>query len=187
MLSLAAVHAVIGAGVTASETVSHSIFIARIGAEHLPTVLLARALLGPLMAFIYARFASARPVSRTLGTLALGAAGFVAAAPTLIDAVSWGAMLTYVGHELLASLLTIHWGVYLLGVLQGRRRQVGRSPGLRRPTSGCSGGRRRRGRHGFLCECDYDLLSSVRRIRSSHRDCGSAQGRHPQHGDQNSS
>lgn len=117
VFAIGAVHAAIGAAVALGDAAVHAIFIAREGAEALPTVLLMRALVSPLIAALYARFARPKNPRPVLALLALLAASATALGPSLIEGVEGGSLYAYAIHEVLQSLLTIHWGVYLLAHL----------------------------------------------------------------------
>lgn len=119
--SLGGLFAVLGAALAAGDVGVQSVFIHRVGPEHLPDVLLARALLSPLVAWTYAAVARPRRPRGVLAALCALAATSSAVAPSAILAGGAGVMAVYVAHELLSGLLTVHWGVYLLEHLQRDR------------------------------------------------------------------
>ncbi len=119
VLRLAAVYATVGGAVAAGDATVQAVFVARAGADRLPEVLFARALISPALAFLYARFARPREPKRVLSVLLLIAAGGALAGRVLITQGDLGALAAYVIQEVLASLVTVHWGVYLLHQLRG--------------------------------------------------------------------
>ena len=121
MLRLSAVHASIGAAIAAGDASVQAVFLARAGAEHLPIVLLARALVLPLLAMPYAALAGRRSPQAVLGILAVLAALSSSCAWWLMHGGAEQAIAAYAMHELVGGLLTVHWGVYLLAGLGGDR------------------------------------------------------------------
>jgi hypothetical protein len=119
VLRLAAVFATIGGAVAVGDATVQAVFVARVGADRLPEVLFARAVISPALAFLYARFARSRGPRAVLSVLLLVAAAGAISGRILITHGDHGALAAYVVHEVLASLVTVHWGVYLLHVLRG--------------------------------------------------------------------
>ena len=120
-LGLMTVYAAVGGAVAAGDATVQAVFLSRAGADRLPEVLLARALALPLLAALYARLArhrSPRAVMVTLAALATLAAigGWI-----LMERDGGGSLVAYVLHEVVTSLVTVHWGVYLLDHLSGPR------------------------------------------------------------------
>ncbi len=121
LLRLAAVHAALGGGIAAGDATVQSVFLARAGVEVLPAVLLVRALLLPLLALAYASLSRGRSARAVLATLAALAAAAALGERALMPLGWAGAAAAYVAHEIVAGLLTVHWGVYLLASVDGER------------------------------------------------------------------
>jgi hypothetical protein len=119
VLRLALVFATIGGAVAVGDATVQAVFVARVGADRLPEVLFARAVISPALAFLYARFARPREPRSVLSVLLIIAATGALTGRLLITHGDHGALAAYVVHEVLASLVTVHWGVYLLHVLRG--------------------------------------------------------------------
>lgn len=122
MLGLGLVHAAIGAAIAAGDTTVQASFMARAGSERLFIVLLCNALLSPLVAMAFARAVGRRTSRMTMvaactfgvATSACGLGMLVVAG----DRPEW-AIAAYVAHELASTIVTVHWGVYLLSHLGG--------------------------------------------------------------------
>jgi hypothetical protein len=113
------VNAALGGAIAAGDATVQSVFLARVGADWLPVVLLSRAIGLPILAALYARLARDRSPRAVLAVLAVLAAGSSACAWWLMGIGSAGAIAAYAMHEIAAGLLTVHWGVYLLAGLGG--------------------------------------------------------------------
>jgi len=119
VLRLGLVYGAVGGAVAVGDATVQGLFVARVGADRLPEVLFARAVVSPALAFAYARLARPRSPRRVLAfLLGLAAVGAVAGR-SLSDLGDTGVLSAYVLHEVLASLVTVHWGVYLLHNLRG--------------------------------------------------------------------
>jgi hypothetical protein len=119
VLALAGVYALLGAAVAAGDATVHTIFVARAGADRLPEALLLRAVVSPLLAYLYARLARHRTPRAVLVGLLVLAAAIAVAGRFALSIEDFGPLAAYVIHELVASVLTVHWGVYLLHHLAG--------------------------------------------------------------------
>jgi len=119
VLRLGLVYATIGGAVAVGDATVQAVFVARAGADRLPEVLFARAVISPFLAFLYARIARPRAPRPVLSALLVLAMVGALAGRYLIDEGEHGALAAYVIHEVLASLVTVHWGVYLLHHLRG--------------------------------------------------------------------
>ncbi|MEM9067465.1 MAG: hypothetical protein AAGE52_03135 [Myxococcota bacterium] len=111
---MALVYGAIGASTTVADTLVQSAFLARAGAEALPYVLGARAVLSPALAWTYSRTARRRSSRGVLSVIALLNAVAIAGARVALDLGPVGATAAYAVHEIASALLTLHWGVYLL-------------------------------------------------------------------------
>ncbi|HJL22340.1 MAG TPA: hypothetical protein RMH80_08925, partial [Polyangiaceae bacterium LLY-WYZ-15_(1-7)] len=117
---LGAVHAALGAATAAADALVQASFLARVGADALPWVLVLRAGLSPLAAAVYAR-AGRRATAPVLAALAVLGGAVVATLPLTMGLGAAGLIGAYAAHEIASSLLTMHWGVYLLDHLEGAR------------------------------------------------------------------
>ena len=135
VLRLGAVHAMMGGAMAAGDATVQALFLSRAGADQLPKVLLVRALVSPILAWLYTRMlrptalggAEAAPPDgrRVLAAMALVVAAVIASAPFALRLGPAGALGVYAVQEVLSGLLTIHWGVYLLEHLAADRARRG--------------------------------------------------------------
>ena len=122
VLRLSVVHAALGGAIAAGDASVQAVFLARAGAEHLWVVLLSRALVLPLLAMPYAALAGRRSPRAVLGVLAgLAIASSSGAWWLMRGGGALHSIAAYAMHEVVAGLLTVHWGVYLLAGLGGDR------------------------------------------------------------------
>lgn len=112
-LRVGLVHAVIGAAIAAGDALVQASVLSEVGVDALPEVLLARAVVGPVLAFAYARATRGRATAPVLAALSLVAGGVLLAGPSLLRS-PLGSVGLYSAHEIATALLTVHWGVYLL-------------------------------------------------------------------------
>jgi len=104
------------AATSLGDDVAQSVFVSRAGAEALPRMILFKGLLDVLAAAIYVPLARGRTPSHVLVVALTIYAATVSGAQVLVSAVggNWSAYALYVGHEAAWTVLTIHWGVYVL-------------------------------------------------------------------------
>jgi len=119
VLRLGLVYGAVGGAVAVGDATVQGLFVARAGADRLPEVLFARAIISPALAFAYARLARPRAPRRVLAVLLGLASAGALTGRYLSDLGDTGVLSAYVIHEVLASLVTVHWGVYLLHNLRG--------------------------------------------------------------------
>lgn len=116
---LGVVHAAIGGAIAAGDVTVQAIFLARAGAERLPEVLLARAILGAAATWAYARMTRAGSTRAQLAAVSLVAAVVAVGSIPLAAEGAIGPVAAYVVHETASSVVTIHWGVFLLAHVSG--------------------------------------------------------------------
>src|SRR5688572_4525280 len=114
------------AAVGVGDVVAQSIFIERAGADALPRIFLLKAAIDAAAAALYLPVTRGRKPAAVLRLALLLYAGVVIAGRALVVAQggSSAAYALYVAHECAWTVLTIHWGVYLLDVFdasQARR------------------------------------------------------------------
>jgi hypothetical protein len=95
-----------------------SVFLARVGAEHLPAALAGRAVSEALFSVAFARFAPALGPRRALATLAAGSAVALGIAAALLGSAA-GVIAAFVVASTVARLKVIHFGVLALAELPG--------------------------------------------------------------------
>lgn len=122
MVGLGLVHAALGAAIAAGDTTVQATFVARAGSERLFLVLACNALLSPLVALGFARVVGRRTSRATMAAAcAFAVATSVGALGMLLvpgERPAW-AVAAYVAHELASTIVTVHWGVFLLSHLGG--------------------------------------------------------------------
>jgi len=122
VLALGLVHAAIGAAVAAGDATVQASFVARAGSERLFLVLACNAVLSPALAFAFARVVGRRGSRATIGAACafaiLTSVGGLAVLG-IADARPGWAVAAYVAHEVASTIVTIHWGVFLLSHLGG--------------------------------------------------------------------
>jgi len=114
------------AAVGVGDVVSQSIFVGRAGAEALPRIFLLKAAIDVGAALLYLPMTRGRRPPAVLRLTLLVYIATVLAGRALVAAAAGAgpAYALYVGHECAWTILTIHWGVYLLDVFdasQARR------------------------------------------------------------------
>ncbi len=119
VVRLSVVFAAVGASTAVADTLVQAAFMARAGADALPWVLIVRSVLSPILAFLYTRYARARPSASVLATVAVLNACVALFARFAIETGAGGAIAAYAAHEVASSVLTMHWGIYLLDHLGG--------------------------------------------------------------------
>ena len=119
VLGLSLLYGCVGGAVAVGDATVQSVFVARAGADALPHVLLARALISPLLAWLYARLARPRSAEGVMIGVTLLAGAAEIGCRFLMLGHETGPLLSYVIHDALGSVVTVHWGVYLLSRLPG--------------------------------------------------------------------
>ena len=114
------------AAVGIGDVVSQSIFVGRAGAEALPRIFLLKAAIDVGAALLYLPMTRGRRPPAVLRLTLVVYIATVLAGRALVSAAAGAApaYILYVGHECAWTILTIHWGVYLLDVFdasQARR------------------------------------------------------------------
>ncbi|HUS67392.1 MAG TPA: hypothetical protein VMZ28_22800, partial [Kofleriaceae bacterium] len=114
------------AAVAVGDVVAQSIFIERAGADSLPRIFLLKAGIDALAAALYLPATRGRSPASVLRFALLVYAVVVVGARALVahDTGGAAAYALYIAHECAWTVLTIHWGVYLLDVFdagQARR------------------------------------------------------------------
>lgn len=114
------------AAVAVGDVIAQSIFIERAGADALPRIFLLKAAIDAVAAALYLPATRGRNPAAVLRVALLLYAAVVVAGRALVvaRAGSGAAYALYVAHECAWTVLTIHWGVYLLDVFdasQARR------------------------------------------------------------------
>ncbi len=115
VLWVAAIGVAFAAATQIGDDVAQSVFVTEVGPRSLPGVFLAKALIDALAAALYL------PMTRGRGPTAVWLVALAVYAATVIGAGAWargggeaGAYALYVGHECAWTILTIHWGVFIL-------------------------------------------------------------------------
>jgi hypothetical protein len=126
VLSVGLIAVLYAAAVGIGDVVSQSIFVGRAGAEALPRIFLLKAAIDVGAAILYLPMARGRHPSAVLRIALVAYLATVLAGRALVAAMNGAgaAYALYVGHECAWTILTIHWGVYLLDVFdagQARR------------------------------------------------------------------
>ncbi len=104
------------AATSLGDDVAQSVFVSRAGAEALPRMFLFKGLLDVLAAAIYVPLARGRTPSHVLVVALTIYTVTVSGAQLLVSGGggTWTAYTLYVGHEAAWTVITIHWGVYIL-------------------------------------------------------------------------
>jgi len=122
---VAAIAFAYAAATALGDDVAQSVFLSRVGADALPRTYLLKGLLDVLAAAIYLPIARGRKPGRVLSTT-IGLYLLVVLGGRLLvsDGSAASAYALYVGHEAAWTVITIHWGVFVLDVFdasQARR------------------------------------------------------------------
>ncbi len=122
---VAAIGAAYAAATAIGNDVAESIFVTRVGPQSLPVVFLAKGLLDVLAAALYLPLARGRSERAVWVTaISLYAAVVIGGRALVASGSDASAYALFIGHEAAWTILTIHWGVYLLDVFdasQARR------------------------------------------------------------------
>jgi len=121
VVGLGLVHAALGAAIAAGDAAVQASFLSRAGSDRLWVVLAANAVLNPVLVTLFARSLSGRSSRTTMAGAALFAVATSAAGLVAIGLTRSGplAIAAYVAHEIASTVVTVHWGVYLLAYLSG--------------------------------------------------------------------
>lgn len=120
-----AVGACYAAATAIGNDVAESVFVTRVGEDQMPLVFLAKGLLDVLAAALYLPLARGRS-ERAVWLAALGiyTATVMGARAAVTGGSDASAFALFIGHETAWTILTIHWGVFILDVFdasQARR------------------------------------------------------------------
>ncbi len=122
---VAAIGAAYVAATAIGNDVAESIFVTRVGPQSLPVVFLAKGLLDILAAALYLPLARGRSERAVwVAAISLYAAVVIGGRAIVAGGGDASAYALFIGHEAAWTILTIHWGVYLLDVFdasQARR------------------------------------------------------------------
>lgn len=122
---VAAIGAAYAAATAIGNDVAESIFVTRVGPQSLPVVFLAKGLLDVLAAALYLPLARGRSERAVWVTaISLYTAVVIGGRAVVESGSDASAYALFIGHEAAWTILTIHWGVYLLDVFdasQARR------------------------------------------------------------------
>jgi len=122
---VAAIGAAYAAATAIGNDVAESIFVTRVGPQSLPVVFLAKGLLDVLAAALYLPLARGRSERAVWVTaITIYTAVVIGGRAVVASGSDASAYALFIGHEAAWTILTIHWGVYLLDVFdasQARR------------------------------------------------------------------
>ena len=107
------------------DDIAQSVFVTRVGAQSMPLVFLCKGLLDIIAAGLYLPLARGRSPGK-VWRVALGIyiVTVIAARMAVVDGSDLSAYLLFIGHECAWTILTIHWGVFILAAFdasQARR------------------------------------------------------------------
>lgn len=115
LLWLGAIGIAYAAATSLGDTVAQSVFVTRVGAASLPRMFLLKGVLDVVAAALYMPLTRGRSTARVWrAALAIYVLTVVAARALMSGGGTVSAYALYIGHECAWTILTIHWGVFIL-------------------------------------------------------------------------